>query len=381
MVNGTVDLRTGELRPHRREDLITRLAPVEYDPDAEAPLWEAFLRRIMDGNEDLIRFLQRAVGYSLTGDTSEQCFFLLYGTGANGKSTFLEAIRAMLGDYAQQADFGTFLVQNRDGPRNDVARLVGARFVSAVEVESGRRLSETLVKQLTGNDRVVARFLYREHFEFVPTFKLWLAANHKPVIRGADHAIWRRIKLIPFQVTIPPEDRDRQLAARLRAELPGVLAWAVRGCLEWQQYGLGEPPEVTEATNEYRAEMDPLGPFFGERCVLHPNARAYAGELYAGYAAWCEQAGERPMSQREFGLRLQERGFERRIVRGRVVWVGLGLRGGEDGEDVVTFSRKVAIYAESRTKNPENPHPPSPPSPYRPALRSEPVDDEEEDIF
>lgn len=327
-LNGTIDLQTGQLSPHRREDLITKLVPVEYDSDAKAPLWEKFLHEIMNGDEELIRFLQRAVGYSLTGFTTEQKMFLLYGTGANGKNVFLETIRALLGDYAQQAEFSTFLQWSRDGDRvrNDLARMVGKRFVSAVEMEEGGRLCEAVIKQITGGDTITARFLCKEYFEFRPVLKLWLAANHKPRIRGTDYAIWRRVYMIHFAVTIPPEKRDRDLAERLRQEeLKGILSWAVRGCLEWQQRGLDAPRAVVEATEQYREEQDIVGQFIADCCVEGPNARATTGELYAAFKKWCEDVGETPLSQRAFGERLNARNFAQRKINGKVWRIGIGL--------------------------------------------------------
>ncbi len=323
--NGTLDLRTGELRPHRREDWLTKITPIVYDPEASCPQWHAFLRCILAGRQDVIDFLQRAIGYSLTGDTSEQCLFLLHGTGANGKSTFLEIARALLGDYAEQAEFSTFLHKDRDTVRNDLAKLRGARFVSAVEVEEGRRLSEVVVKQLTGGDTITARFLFKEFFDFKPGFKLWLAANHKPVIRGTDYAIWRRIHLVPFTVTIPREEQDKKLPAKLKKELPGILAWAVKGCLAWQQDGqLVAPGAVEAATTAYRAEMDLIGGFLDECCVQQENAHAEASDLYNAYRVW---SGDKITTQTAFGRRLGERGFVRgrNTVTGHIIWRGIGL--------------------------------------------------------
>ena len=285
--------------------------PIDFDPDAECPIFLAFLERVMAGNCALIAFLQRAVGYSLTGLTGEQVLFLLYGLGANGKSTLLEILRALLGDYAQQTEFSTFLVRKQDGVRNDLARLRGARFVSAVEMEGERRLSEALVKQLTGGDTISARFLFSEFFEFLPAFKLWLAANHKPEIRGTDHAMWRRVRLIPFTVTIPDDAQDKSLPAKLRAELPGILAWAVRGCLQWQANGLDAPDEVTRATEDYRAEMDVLGDFLAERCIDESGTHVLAADLYGAYRLWSEQNGAEAISGVAFARRLTERGFTR----------------------------------------------------------------------
>lgn len=325
-LNGTIDLKSGDLREHRREDLVTKLAPVEYDPTAQCPAFLTFLRHIMAASDPLIEFLQRAVGYSLTGQTSERVIFLLYGTGANGKTTFLELLRKLLGDYALRTPTSTLLVKPDGGIPNDLARLKGARFVSASETEQGKRLAEALVKDVTGGDTISARFLGREYFDFRPECKIWLATNHRPVIRGTDKAIWDRIRLIPFTVTIPEGERDPGLLDKLSAELPGVLAWAVRGCLDWRREGLGTPPEVRAATEGYRNEMDLLAGFLEDCCFVDPQAQATAKLLYSAYTKWCEDAGERAESQRSFGLRLAERGFQPdKGTGGRRVWRGLGL--------------------------------------------------------
>lgn len=327
--NGTLDLRTAELRPHRREDMLTRLCPVPYDPRARAPTWEAFLHRIMSGNQRLIGFLQRAAGYCLTGDVSEQVLFLCYGTGANGKSVFLRTLLNMAGPYGKPTDPELLLARRGEAHPTSIADLAGVRLAVAIETEAGRRLAEVLVKWLTGGDKLKARFMRQDFFEFEPTHKLWLATNHKPVVKGTDNAIWRRIRLIPFSVTIPPEEQDRHLLDKLSAELPGILAWAVKGALEWQEKGLDAPPEVLEATEAYRSEMDVLGDFLAERCVTGPGVKATAAQLYKAYLSWCEENGEKPVSQRAFGLRLSERGFERKRGTGNQhMWVGIALREG-----------------------------------------------------
>ena len=328
--SGTIDLRTGELREHRREDLITKIAPTTYRPDAAAPTWEAFLERVLPG-EDLRAFVQRAVGYSATGDTSEQCMFINHGGGANGKSTFQEAIAAALGDYAMRAPTEMLLAKRSDGVPNDVARLKGARFVSASETEEGRRLAESRIKDLTGQDTITARFMKAEWFDFAPTHKLWLSTNHKPEIRGTDAAIWRRIRLVPWAVTIPPAQQDKKLPIALRHELAGILAWVVRGCLQWRREGLQAPDEVRKATGEYRAEMDVLAGFLVECCELDTGHWEYAKDLYECYKRWCDENGERPEPQRKFGGRLGERGFQRDRggSRGAGIWRGVRLTEGE----------------------------------------------------
>jgi putative DNA primase/helicase len=328
--SGTIELRTGELREHLREDLITKLAPVEYRPDASAPVWDAFLERVLPG-EELRRFVRRASGYSATGDTSEQCMFINHGGGANGKSTFQEAIAAALGDYAMRAPTEMLLTKRSGGIPNDIARLKGSRFVATSETEEGRRLAESLIKDLTGQDTVTARFLWAELFEFTPTHKLWLSTNHKPEIRGTDNAIWRRIRLIPWSVTIPPAEQNKKLPATLRRELAGILAWIVQGCLEWRREGLQAPDEVRRATGQYRAEMDVLAGFLAECCELDSGHWEYAKDLYECYKRWCDENGERPEPQRKFGGRLGERGFQRDRggSRGAGIWRGVRLTEGE----------------------------------------------------
>jgi len=361
VLNGIVDLQSGTLEPHKRDGLISKLASVEYQEDKSCPLWKSFLERVLDGDEDLISFVQRAVGYALTGSVREQVFFLLYGTGANGKSTFLETLRALLGDYAQHADFSTFLVRVNDGPRNDLARLDGARLVTAQEIENGRRFSESTLKQLTGEDTVTARFLYTENFEFKPMFKLFLAANHKPIIRGTDLAIWRRVCLIPFTVTIPEQEQDKELSAKLRGELPGILNWVLDGCRQWQAIGLKPPEAVTDATAMYQSEMDILGQFLAARCIRSKMFQATAKELYQAYLIWCEETGDKAISKRAFGLALAERGLDKSKSHGRILWKGIGLVTGDDGDDGDDFSESpltrenMEKFAGNRLDPPQGP--------------------------
>ena len=326
--SGIIDLRTLALEAHRRDSYCTKLAPVRYDPDADCPLWRAFLQRVTGEDSDLQEFLQRAVGYTLTGDTSEECLFLLYGTGANGKTVFLEVLQALLGDYARKCNFSSFLVRRNDdnAPRNDLAALAGARLAVAAEADAGKRLAEGLVKEMTGEDAITARFLYAEGFTFHPQFKLWLAANHKPVIAGTDDGIWRRIRLVPFTITIPPKERDPYLKGKLIAELPGILAWALEGCAAWRAQRLGECEAVSAATDAYREESDVLADFLGSACVQAPGKAVASRDLYAAYTQWCEANGEQPLAQRTLGSTLLERGFtHKRGTGGARRWIGLGL--------------------------------------------------------
>ena len=291
VLNGTLDLATGTMRPHVHSDLITRLAPVNYDNAATCPTFLRFLAEVMDRNQDLVDYLQRLVGYSLTGLTGEQVMPILYGSGANGKSTFIETIASIMGDYAQQTPTETLVVSHSRGIPNDLARLRGARFVSAVETGEGNRLDERLVKQMTGGDRITARFLRQEFFEFTPRFKLFLATNHKPVIRGTDDAIWRRLHFIPFRVTIPEGQRDLALKQKLRDEASGILNWALEGCRLWREGGLQAPDEVLAATKAHREEMDVLSAFLEVHCIRKAGAMIQSSVLYATYKEWCEQVG------------------------------------------------------------------------------------------
>ena len=324
--NGVVDLRTGELRPHRREDMMTKIAGAEYDPKVPTPKWAGFVERVLP-DEELRVFVQRGSGYSATGDTSEQCLFINHGNGANGKSTWQEILAAALGDYAMRTPTKTLLATRSDSIPNDVARLKGARFVSASESEEGRHLAESLIKELTGQDTISARFMRGEWFDFKPTHKLWLSTNHKPQIRGTEDAIWRRIMLIPWNVQIPPAEQDRTLLEKLHSELPGILAWVVRGCVAWQREGLRPPDEVTRATAEYRAEMDVMSAFLDECCEQRANAWTYARDLYKAYEWWCMETGERAESQKRFGGRMKELYPSRRGgTRGAALYDGLLLK-------------------------------------------------------
>lgn len=337
VANGTIDLRTGKPCPADRADLLTKAAPVVYDSTAQCEQWLSFLDRIFDGNKELIRYVQKAAGYSLTGLDTEECFFVLYGVGQNGKSTLVETLSALLGtDYAQQATPDLLMQKKQERHATELAVLRGARLVASVETGQGKRLNEALIKSMTGGDRIRANFMHQDTFEFRPEFKVWLSTNHKPVITGTDLGIWRRIRLIPFLVKIPDEERDGAFKTRLRepAALSGILNWAVKGVLLWQQEGLKPPQEVMEATQTYREEMDVLAAWLADCCVINKLAEAKAADLYDSYKAWCEEQGERFESQQSFGLRLSERGLERkRGTAGAHRWLGIGLRASDSASD------------------------------------------------
>lgn len=326
-MNGTLDLRTGKRRAHRREDYLTKLVPFAYDEKATCPQWLAFLERVVP-DPDVRAFLQRAVGYSLTADVGEQVFFFFYGLGANGKSTFLLVMQKMLGsDFAIQAAPELLLARRDRGHPTDQADLFRVRLAVCTEIGAGRALDEVMVKQLTGGDRIRARRMREDFWEFPPTHHIWIAANHKPVVHGTDEAIWRRILLVPFDVTIPKAERDPKLVEKLTTEIPGILAWAVQGCMQWRKKGLQPPDAVLLATKAYQEEMDIVGGFFDECCATRKGASTPATELYKAYVAWATAIGEEPIKQKAFGHRLSERGFLRQKRRGVYHYLDIVLTG------------------------------------------------------
>lgn len=321
--NCTIDLRTGQARPHDPADMLTKCAGADYDPAAPCPTWLSALRVWMANDDKMIAYLKRACGLTLTGLTWEQVLFFLYGNGKNGKTKFSEALFKTLGDYARKTHADTLLAKRNDGGiSNDVAALKSARLVLAAELPEGRRLNEALVKDMTGDDTMTARFLHKEFFDFRPQFKLWMYGNHKPEVRGTDEGIWRRFHMIPFTVQIPEEDRDVHLGDKLAAELAGILAWAVEGCMDWQRIGLQPPAVVIDATKSYRAEQDELGGFIGECCIENSEAAVSVTELYQAYQTWGGQ-----MSKRTLGRSLADRGYtaDRKGPNGGRRWTGLGL--------------------------------------------------------
>jgi P4 family phage/plasmid primase-like protien len=327
--NGTIDLRTGQLRPHRREDLITRWTPIYYDAAAMAARWEKFLGEVFNSDENLIAFMRRAVGYMLTGSTSEHALLLLYGIGANGKSVLINVLRSLLGDFAEVASVDTFTSTKREAgaASPDLVKLAGARLVIAQESEAGARLAESTVKALTGGDAITARALYKDEFSYVPQFKLVIATNHRPRVRGTDDGIWRRLRLVPFSVSFLGRE-DRGLTSALQAELPGILAWAVRGCVEWQRDGLGMAEAVAEATSDYRSESDTIGAFIGDRLASGSDLRITRAEVFKQYADWCTAEGETPVSAptlyRAIGERPGIKPTRNKTGRG---FQGIGIRG------------------------------------------------------
>lgn len=330
--NGIINLENGTCLPHDRTLYLSKISNIKFDNTADCPTWIQFLNSVFkkeDGttDTDLIRFMQKAVGYSMTGDISEQVIFFLVGGGRNGKSTFVNIIQDLMGDYGRQTNSDTFIKKKNDSSiNNDIARLVGSRYVSAVESEEGQQLSETLVKQITGGEKISARFLRQEFFEFEPEFKVFFTTNHKPIVKGIDEGIWRRILMIPFNVTIPTDQIDKKLPEKLEAEMSGILNWAIEGCLMWQKEGLGRPHSMIEATKAYKSEMDILEPFLEERCNVNPLLETEAKELYYDYSRWCEEVGEFPLKNRSFYRMLETKGFKKsKGNANKTIIKGLGL--------------------------------------------------------
>ncbi|MFA6135238.1 MAG: phage/plasmid primase, P4 family [Phycisphaerae bacterium] len=340
--NGVVDLRTGELLPHDRQHLITTLSPASYDPDAPCPRWEQFMGEIMAGNVEMVAALQRLAGYFLTGDISVQILPIFYGPGGNGKNVFLDTIMGVMGPHAEEAPDGLVTAKASEEHPTEIADLYGKRLVVASETEENKKLRIGLVKKITGNKFLKGRFMRQDYFQFERTHKTVLVTNNKPVVTESSNAIWRRLRLIPFVVTIPEDQQDRQLTERLVAEWPGILAWAVRGCLEWQarQCDLEFPQAVREATEEYRNDSDHVADFLAECCEdwrRHPqqNMRTPKERVYLAYCNWCRNVGEDVLTRNALNSRLRQQGFEDKPLRadGRLqkCWMHMTFRG-EDHE-------------------------------------------------
>ena len=308
---GAIDLRTGHMRPHRPDDYCTKITAVA--PGGACPLWLRHLHRIMNGDAELVAYLRRAFGYALTGSTREHVLFFGYGSGANGKSVTIHTLANILGDYHRTAAMETFTATNNDRHPTELAGLRGARLVSANETEQGRQWAESRIKTLTGGDKIEARFMRQDFFEFEPQMKLFFFGNHRPHIAAVDEAIRRRMHLIPFTVTIPPAERDQNLAGRLKSEWAGILAWMVAGCFEWQREGLKPPAAVHAATDAYLANEDPLAQFLAEECDAEPGNQykwETVGKLFVAWDAYAKKSGEKPGSKKAFSEAMQAKGFE-----------------------------------------------------------------------
>lgn len=346
VANGVVDLTTGQFRTATQADLITKFSPVNFDASVECPRFEQFLDEIFDGDQDRIRYIQTVVGYTLTGSVEEHCLFACFGSGRNGKSTLLEVLMYIMGDYAVDLPFSTLETQHIIG---EGANLPGARFAKAVEIREGRRLDEARVKSWTGGDTISVRPLYRNAFSFQPTHKLWLAFNHKPVITEDSPAIWNRIHLIPFERKFEKQAADKKLLATLKSEAPGILNWAIEGCLAWQREGLQASAAIERATHDYQQESDLLQPFLAELCEEGPEFQVPKGELREAYQAWCRE----PMSQKAFAEKMRSRGFREGSTGTVRFWAGLRIKATDKTDRTDTnfpnFSTKKILVGNSKT--------------------------------
>ena len=307
--SGVIDLRTGERRPHNPRDYITKTTAVAPDSDCATPTWDAFLDRVTGGDAELVAFLKRMAGYALTGSTQEHALFFLYGTGANGKTTFINAVTGVAGDYHRTAPIETFTAAQNERHPTDLAGLRGSRLVTSVETEEGRRWAESKIKTLTGGDKIAARFMRQDFFEYVPNFKLVIAGNHRPGLRSVDEAIRRRFHLVPFNVTIPPEQRDKNLGDRLHPEWPGILAWMIDGCIEWRKCGLAPPEAVTSATAAYLEAEDAIAAWMEDAGIYDQTAWEKTATLFAKWKAWADNAGEYAGTRKAFSEKLEARGL------------------------------------------------------------------------
>jgi putative DNA primase/helicase len=325
--NGLVNLQTGQLEPANRDLLITHCANVMFDSEAKCPLWRKSLRDMMAGNDDLISFLQRAVGYTATTSQAEGVIFFLYGFGANGKSTFLNIVRSLMGDLGTQATGETLLESNRSssGPSSDIARLRGKRFVAISEIDDGKHLAEARVKSLTGGDAVTARLLHENEITFIPQITIWVATNHKPVVKNNDHAIWRRIVMIPFEVKFAKHQQDRRLEAKLMDELPGILNWLIEGFMEWNRIGLSAPDSIERATGQYRSQMDMIGLWEAEKCIVDSKAEVLCSDAHASFSEWAQDNYNVSYTKNRFGRMMTERSYEKK-KKPDMTYVGIGLR-------------------------------------------------------
>lgn len=333
--NGVVNLRTGELMPHDRKLMLSKNTNIDvYMSEDDEPItWINTLRGIFQEDEGVIEFVKRAIGYTLTGDTKEQCFFQCHGNGANGKSVFLNTLNSIMGDYALNAQVESILTRGNSNSGNaspDIARMNGARFVRTNEPNEGARFNEGLVKQLTGgNDKITARFLYGVDFEFQPVFKLWIACNYKIGVRGTDKGIWRRMRLIPFEAEFEGKNDDKNLENKIKEELPKILRWAIKGCLEWQKEGLPLPKKIEDATKEYRDEMDIIRSFCKDCVKMRPESKTRASEMFNAYKRWATQGNERMMSQSKFGIEMGKK-FKKQNINGYMYYIRCELKDADE---------------------------------------------------
>ena len=353
--NGTVDLRTGELREHNREDYLTKICNVGYNPDAKSALFEIFLDEITEGNQAKKLYLQKLSGYCCTAKISEEEFYQAKGSGQNGKTKLFETIKYCLGSYAVTASPDILMQKDMTSIPNDIARLQGVRLVIMSEPDPGKRFSDNAIKSLTGGDTIIARFLHKEYFEFTMKAKMVMLTNHEIKAIGTDHGLWRRIVVIPFTYQVPEEKKDKHLQEKLIADAEAVLAWMIQGCLLWQKEGLQQPQELIEVKDEYRKAQDAVGLFLEECCTEDAKSRVSAADLYKAYIQWCQDTGEYEISQRQFGTRLREKGYTS-LKSNSIYWCGLSLNSNWDNgrirdQNPINYKNKN-IYSNLSEKGP-----------------------------
>lgn len=329
--NGTFNLKTGQLHPHNREDNITKLIPINYNPSATAPNWTSFLNKIFMGDIELVEYMQRIVGYSLTGSITEQCFFMCYGAGSNGKTTFLNTVQRLMGAYTDTLSPNSLMLsQNNDRARGDLAKLQGKRLVISSEPNEGQTFDESLLKALTGGDVVPVRFLYGEEFPLVAQFKLWIMTNEKPKVRGTNNGIWRRVRLIPFLYTFTDAEKiENYEELYILPEIEGILNWAIEGCKKYLSEGIKTPAQVLEAVDEYKRDMDQIQRYIDDNCLSGEDFYCQATVLYNNYLKWCVENGEHEISNVKFANKLKEKGFEKTRKVAGMMYLGIGLQSEE----------------------------------------------------
>ena len=351
VANGVVDLRSGKVRSGQPSDKITLHTNINFDRTASCPRWFLFLSEVFGGDEAVIEYVQRAVGYCLSGDVREQCLFLLYGIGANGKSTLLRILLDLFGTYGFNLPFSAFELKARSAIPNDIAAIAGKRLVTAIETSESAQLNEARIKALTGGDEITARHLYHDFFTFSPAAKFWLAVNHLPEVGDDSPGFWRRIRLIPFLQRFDDKTADKDLFAKLKAEASGILNWAIQGCLKWQERGLGMPPAVQEGSDAYRQESDPLVDFIEECCDVSPSASVPVAELWQARQVWESENPGRTMDRLTFSRRLEARGFKK-VRHGHKrtwTWLGIGLKGNGGGTHPGPWVRPLRTDADVKS--------------------------------
>jgi len=342
--NGVLDLRTGEVKKHNPDMLLSKISPIDYDVEADCPKFDIFLDEITCGDKELALWIQTYFGYSMTANVQEQLFSVFYGTGGNGKSVLVNVISTIMGQYTLETPVETIMYKhNGAGATNDIARIKGARLVTCRESDQGQALAESLIKSLTGGDKITARFLHKEFFEFKPVAKWILFTNHKPSIKGTDQGIWRRVKLVPFNYRVPEEKKNKTLEPELLNEAAGILNWLVDGCLNWQKNGFPKCDAIDNATNNYQQDEDRIGEFLQDAANMGPGKKVTASELYKAYRWFCRDAGDMPLNSRNFPKKMEEKGHVKKRSGGGNFWEGISLTE-EYSANIMSYEEKAVSF-------------------------------------